>query len=287
MWTRAQIKEAGKIAFKKNYWICVVVALIVSLCTSTSSSSGSNSDSGTDSGYSFISSNETYYYKDGYIYVNESTEDASSDDGGFTDGPVASLWDSIIAELGETFSFTEAEMSMILTILAILLVVSLLLSIFVYSVVYVGGCRFFVVNASEKASMAELVYGFTNGRYMKNVSVMFFVNLYTFLWSLLLIIPGIIKSYEYRMVPYILADFPDVSRQEAFAMSKKMMDGEKWNAFVLDLSFFGWELVSAFTFGIAGIFYVNPYVYATNAELYLSLKNSVIPSQNMNYNMYY
>lgn len=90
--------------------------------------------------------------------------------------------------------------------------------------------------------------------------------------SLLFIIPGIIKSYEYRMVAYILADQPELTRKEAFELSRKMMNGNKWNAFVLDLSFIGWGFLTAITFGILGIFYVNPYIQHTNAALYLKLK---------------
>ena len=80
--------------------------------------------------------------------------------------------------------------------------------------------------------------------------------------------PGIVKSYEYRMVPYILAENPGMNRSEAFAISKQMMNGQKWDVFVLDLSFIGWHLLSGITLGIVGIFWVNPYVQATNAELY-------------------
>ena len=70
------------------------------------------------------------------------------------------------------------------------------------------------------------------------------------------------------MVPYILAENPAMNRKEAFLISKKMMMGQKWNAFVLDLSFLGWRCLEAITFGILGIFYVEPYVQATIAELY-------------------
>lgn len=141
-----------------------------------------------------------------------------------------------------------------------------------FSIFEIGGCGFFTKNVNEKADLGEILSGFSGGAYMRNVSTMFFRNLYTFLWTLLLIVPGIVKAYEYRMIPYILAENPNISRQEAFALSKKMMDGEKWNTFVLDLSFIGWNLLSAITFGIVGLFYVNPYMYATKAELYLKLK---------------
>ena len=85
---------------------------------------------------------------------------------------------------------------------------------------------------------------------------------------LLFIIPGIVKSYEYMMIPYLLAEHPEMTRQEAFAESKQMMDGNKWDAFVLDLSFIGWTLLGVCTFGILLVFYVEPYIYLTRAELY-------------------
>ena len=102
---------------------------------------------------------------------------------------------------------------------------------------------------------------------------MFFRDLYTFLWMLLFIIPGIIKSYEYQMIPYILAENPEISRNEAFQLSKDMMYGNKWKSFVLDLSFLGWEILNICTFGILGIFYVNAYEDQTEAALYETIKN--------------
>ena len=90
--------------------------------------------------------------------------------------------------------------------------------------------------------------------------------------SLLCIIPGIVKGYEYRMIPYLLADHPEMTKDEAFAASKEMMMGQKWNAFVLDLSFIGWDILSSMTFGILDIFYVMPYKMSTNAALYEAIK---------------
>lgn len=74
------------------------------------------------------------------------------------------------------------------------------------------------------------------------------------------------------MIPYILAENENITTDEAFIRSKEMMDGNKWNAFVLDLSFIGWEILNAFTLGILGIFYVNPYIHQTDAALYDCLK---------------
>jgi uncharacterized membrane protein len=97
------------------------------------------------------------------------------------------------------------------------------------------------------------------------------VSLYTFLWSLLFIIPGIIKSYSYAMTPYILLDRPELSATDAIKESEKMMDGHKMDLFILDLSFIGWVLLSMLTCGIL-VLYVEPYMMATKAAFYLELK---------------
>ena len=92
-------------------------------------------------------------------------------------------------------------------------------------------------------------------------------TIYLTLWSLLFIVPGVIKGYEYAMVPYLLLDHPEMSRQEFFAESKRMMMGNKWEAFVLELSFIGWHLRCACTFWILTFLFLIPYHYYTDAEL--------------------
>ena len=75
------------------------------------------------------------------------------------------------------------------------------------------------------------------------------------------------------MVPYILTDYPELSPTEVITASRKMMDGHKWNTFLLDLSFIGWFILTALTLGLVGIFWASPYWQSTNAALYLELKN--------------
>lgn len=146
----------------------------------------------------------------------------------------------------------------------------IVLDILVGNPLKVGGYRFFILNQTETAKPEELTYVFRSGNYGNVVLIMFLRELYIFFWMLLLIVPGIVKSYEYRMVPYILAENPGMPRAEAFLISKKMMMGQKFDTFVLDLSFIGWGILEAITFGIVGIFYVEPYRQATFAELYAS-----------------
>ena len=86
-------------------------------------------------------------------------------------------------------------------------------------------------------------------------------------------IPGIIKSYSYRMVPYIVAEQPDIDYRDAIRISREMMNGQKMNAFILDISFLPWIFLTGFTCGLAGVFYANPYILSTDAELYVVLRD--------------
>jgi len=106
---------------------------------------------------------------------------------------------------------------------------------------------------------------------MNIVKVTFFMQIKLMLWTLLFIIPGIIKALEYSMIPYILAERPDISSEEAFRLSKELTDYQKTELFVLELSFFGWYFLGLLLCGI-GIIFVYPYYYATMAELYFKLK---------------
>lgn len=101
--------------------------------------------------------------------------------------------------------------------------------------------------------------------------VTFLVGLYTFLWSLLFIIPGIIKSYSYSMSMFVLADNKGKSARECIAESKAMTEGHKMELFVLDLSFIGWYLLGSLTCGIAYL-YVVPLLNATHANVYETIK---------------
>lgn len=98
------------------------------------------------------------------------------------------------------------------------------------------------------------------------------VSIFTTLWTLLFIIPGIVKSYSYAMTFYILKDNPNIKATEAIDLSQKMMKGHKADLFVLHLSFIGWLILSIFTFGILNILYVTPYMQLSTANFYEKLK---------------
>jgi uncharacterized membrane protein len=95
--------------------------------------------------------------------------------------------------------------------------------------------------------------------------------LYTFLWTLLFIIPGIVKSISYSQTVYVLKDYPELSYNQAIERSMAMMEGYKWQYFCLMFSFIGWFFLTALTFGIASI-WVTPYLTATSAHFYEYVK---------------
>lgn len=110
-------------------------------------------------------------------------------------------------------------------------------------------------------------------RWGRNVWGMFLVGFFTSLWSLLLIVPGIIKFYAYAMTPYILIDNPELSANQAINLSCKMMKGHKFDLFFLQLSFIGWGILSVFTGGI-GLLWLMPYMMSAQAAFYQDIKQN-------------
>lgn len=179
-------------------------------------------------------------------------------------------------------NLSDFEVALILSALAAMLlivlfvlVIAFLLKAFLLNPLLVG-CRRYILNMREgKRNFNDVVFVFSNS-YMNVVKIMFLRDLKTFLWSLLLIIPGIVKSYEYSMIPYILTENPEIDSKRAFELTRSMTYGDKWHMFVLDLSFILWILAALFTCLLAGIFWVYPYINATMAELYIELRQKVL-----------
>lgn len=108
-------------------------------------------------------------------------------------------------------------------------------------------------------------------KWLKAAWVMFVTLLFKYLW-MLTIVGGIIKKYSYFLVPYIVAENPDVSAREAITLSRRMMKGHKWECFVFELSFAGWYILGMLTLGISAVFYSNMYEAASFTEYYVQLR---------------
>ncbi len=119
----------------------------------------------------------------------------------------------------------------------------------------------------ESVDLENLFDGFRGGRYTRVFCALFLVQLFTFLWALLLIIPGIIKAFSYALTPYILLDEPELTAKQAIARSCEIMQGRRWKLFCLYLSFIGWGILCLLTFGI-GFLWLVPYMNASIAAFY-------------------
>ncbi len=152
---------------------------------------------------------------------------------------------------------------------------SMLLSVFVLIPLGVGATYAF--NALYVYSNREVLsnsFGYGFKIYWRAIGGTLLVALFTFLWALLLVIPGIIKAYSYSMTPYILIDNPELSVREALRKSQRMMTGQKFNLFYLQLSFIGWFILACLTGGI-GFLWLTPYYQTSQAVFYQNLRNNL------------
>ncbi|MDE5716529.1 MAG: DUF975 family protein [Lachnospiraceae bacterium] len=275
MWTRSKLKEVAKAALHRNYWKIVLVSAILVLL-------------GCETGG--VSFHKAVYNNSAASDIEETDENEHGAAGKKSIVTVRKRADSdrVTVETigGGEFAAEEVEISffesmiigfvaatIFIFVFVIVVVLILVLCVYVINPLNVGGKRFMIKSVEDVAQVKEIAYGFDHS-YKNIVKVMFQMDLRIFLWTLLFIIPGIIKKYEYYMVPYILTENPDMEYKVALEMSRDMMDGNKWKTFVLGLSFILWDILGALTFGIVEILYVQPYRSLTFAALYCQLRNT-------------
>ena len=267
MWTTPELKARAREKIKKYFWDALVISIIFGLISGSGTSAARNSYE--SSGASGV--HGTPFYSG--VEVGEDIDEISPE-----------LFEEImdaVEHLPETAGsmLTEENMlllSVIASVLLISFVISLVIGIFIVPALMVGKNRFYVESGimEQSAGISRIAWGFKN-RYLNVTWVMFIKNLIVMLGSICFVIPGIYFSYCYAMVPYILAEIPDMRARDALRLSKDMMNGNKFGMFTMELSFIGWLILSSiigmFTCGL-GSFLVMPYLEATRAELYLELR---------------
>ena len=296
MWKIKELKRKARKVLKKNYWTALVVCFIIALLTGefgTSIIGLWQSEDSVDPTYimrneqviersnlekqNIISSN-TNSLLDYSEKIDEKMQvltdmqqkivemiRANLNSATKTQKYIFKIWDAI-----ELFNFEQPEIATGLTLTAI---IAFVFTVIIADPLIVAGKRYFLKIRNEKtARMGEMKEIFKKGSWINVAITMLLRNIYNFLWYFT-IIGGVIKIYEYRMIPYILAENPKTNRKEAFKLSKQMMKGNKWKTFLLDVSFIVWNILSVFTLGLLNILYVNPYKATTNAELYVELRN--------------
>lgn len=141
---------------------------------------------------------------------------------------------------------------------------------------YSNSMRVLLETGDNRLANNSFSLGF--GNWLHVVWGMVLSTIYIFLWTLLLIIPGIIKSYSYALTPYILVEHPEMSANEAIEESMRLMDGHKFDLFYLQLSFIGWAILSILSLGL-GFFWLIPYQMTAQAAFYRDIKNEAMPLQ--------
>ena len=158
-------------------------------------------------------------------------------------------------------------------IIFIFSILSILLFVFVKNVVVVGKNRYFLEQRRyHETGPGELLFPYKNKR-LKNIAfIMFLKYIFQVLWNIT-IVGGFIKRYEYLLIPYIVAENPEVNPKDAFEISKKLMYGDKWKAFVVECSLLPWYILSYLTYNMSALFFSDAYIECIRAEMYMRIRD--------------
>ena len=268
MFNRSYLKTLAKSRVKSAWGIAVAVALIgMLLCGG-------------------LQMGNPYRGFTANFHLDETTQDLQEWQQDYEDStviPEVFGWEDSYSELfpglSDFFSedFLGQMMAVVSVILLVVIGIALLYGIFVANVINTGMRGWFLrYSRGENASVGELFASFRI--YLPVMVTNLLRGVYTFLWTLLFVIPGIVKAYAYSLTDYVIYENPNLSANQAITISRELTRGAKWDLFVLDLSFLGWNILSSLTFGLLGILYVNPYYNTAHAMVYDSLKMSAIQS---------
>lgn len=253
MWTRRMLKEEAKEFLRKHYWKAFAVCLIVIIITGGGSSTGnSNKNKNRVEPPLFeqeIGGREISIPSDNIIFKNVFN--------GIVRNPLYIIGTSTFAFFGLLFAIIFVTIGYALK---------------------VGEARFFIRGFKEDVNIRNLFSVFNREEYFGIIKTSFIRDVYTVLWTFLFIIPGIIKTYEYSMVIYILSAHPNLPTTDALNLSREMTYGHKWDMFVLDLSFIGWNILASFLLGL-GFIFLRPYKEATKARLFTALSHDSFDDQ--------
>lgn len=289
---RKLLKENAKTALKNNFWVAVLVVLVGSFLgsnwTGLMNTGGGSYSSVPASGGSV---------KETLTEIQEEINSSATSEFNYSYDDTQSEAENIQEFCSEVFDYMDIDEDTfwgIITAFSIgILVVVIIASIIVFCIQFVIGtflCApigigvnlFFMKNRKAEGRFSNVFDAFGAGKYMNRVKAMFSSNIRIWAWSLLFYFPGMVKHYQYYFMSYIMAENPNISPERAREISTKMSDGQKWNIFVLELSFIGWIILytivmiflTIISCGLLTLpslllaYPLNAYQEATYAELY-------------------
>lgn len=293
---RKGMKVAAKKAQRKHYWMIVAICLFASVfgvaCTSSTLSVSTNISISTPQTEDSTQSNDMYDVlqdlavgneNDAREKVKQNQEQIVNNDTDATfgrrRGVIASLLNSfasgsmVIAVADAINSVTHNGGVSIAVPVILSLAVYIFVWLFIQETYRIVMARMLLEGRSyNKLPASRFFYPIHTRKWPRMAWTMFVENVFLFLWSLT-IVGFFIKQYSYRMVPYIVAENPNIEALDAIRLSRRMMKGHKWECFVADCSFLGWYLLNLITFGLSGIFYSNGYNAAFFAEYYVYVRS--------------
>lgn len=292
---RKGMKVAAKKAQRQHYWMIVAICLFASVFgvayTSSTLSVSTNFSISTPQTEDSTQSNDMYDVlqdlavgneNDAREKVKQNQEQIVNNDTDATfgrrRGVIASLLNSfasgsmVIAVADAINSVTHNGGVSIAVPVILSLAAYIFVWLFIQETYRIVMARMLLEGRSyNKLPASRFFYPIHTRKWPRMAWTMFVENVFLFLWSLT-IVGFFIKQYSYRMVPYIVAENPNIEALDAIRLSRRMMKGHKWECFVADCSFLGWYLLNLVTFGLIGIFYSNGYNAAFFAEYYVYLR---------------
>lgn len=287
---RKGMKVAAKKAQRQHYWIIVAICLFASVfgvayTSSTLSVSTPQTEDSTQSNdmYDVLQDLAVGNENDAREKVKQNQEQIVNNDTDATfgrrRGVIASLLNSfasgsmVIAVADAINSVTHNGGVSIAVPVILSLAVYIFVWLFIQETYRIVMARMLLEGRSyNKLPASRFFYPIHTRKWPRMAWTMFVENVFLFLWSLT-IVGFFIKQYSYRMVPYIVAENPNIEALDAIRLSRRMMKGHKWECFVADCSFLGWYLLNLITFGLSGIFYSNGYNAAFFAEYYVYVRS--------------
>lgn len=272
---RVELKRNAKQVLRKYYWAFFLVSLVVALLGGNSNySSGGSSSGGSNSNRNNTANMINVQVGNTSVVIPYS--EISSETKTIITNVTGYGYDAA----DRTFIGRVVKAIFVAGVAVLSLIIIAVAFCFTFLVAFpfsVGGAKVYIKTADfeTKPEFRDLVYAYKCGRFWNIAKAGFLKSLYTFLWSLLFVVPGIVKGYAYSMTPYILADNPSLDASSALRLSQAMTKGYKWDIFVTQLSFWGWYLLGSALFGL-GVLFVNPYRDATMAQVYLTLRDNAI-----------
>lgn len=304
MWKIKEIKQKAKRTLKRNIWTLTILGLFM---TSIVGEYLVNRDgySNIKIIYEYIQNKGKQHLEPQEILINEYVDKAISqlftgnmtksinyynEKHNVTKGVIFSIFNiytkgqAQVQNIFNSIANYKNKEAMASIILIIASIGGMIIRVFISYPIKVGEKRIYLESINyHKTRIKRLTYAFKRERYLPIIKTMFLNEIYKMLWNLT-IVGGIIKNYSYKMVQYIIAENPNIKPKDAIKMSREMMNGNKMQAFKLDMSFIGWNILQYTTLGFVGL-YVTPYYASTIAELYEVLRKDYIENKKYKYEL--